>query len=79
MCNLCLILIPLIHSVLSHYLPLDGMPDFNLYPATKHASLALTDTVRGEIAKIKAPIRITVRCNYVLNFFLLFFLCYIYK
>ncbi|XP_018316996.1 farnesol dehydrogenase [Mycetomoellerius zeteki] len=48
-----------INSVLSHYLPLDGMPDFNLYPATKHASLALTDTVRGEIAKIKAPIRIT--------------------
>ncbi|KAG5332154.1 SDR1 dehydrogenase, partial [Acromyrmex charruanus] len=48
-----------INSVLSHYLPLDGMPDFNLYPATKHASLALTNTVRGEIAKIKAPIRIT--------------------
>ncbi|XP_018360949.1 PREDICTED: farnesol dehydrogenase-like [Trachymyrmex cornetzi] len=48
-----------INSVLSHYLPLDDMPDFNLYPTTKHASLALTNTVRGEIAKIKAPIRIT--------------------
>jgi len=76
MYNLCLILISLMFSVLSHYLPLEGMPNFNLYPATKHASLALTNTVRGEIAKIKTPIRITVRlCFELFSCYLFYIIC----
>ncbi|CAL1680682.1 unnamed protein product [Lasius platythorax] len=55
-----------INSVLGHYIPpkscegiIDAAFDFNLYVASKHATVALTHTVRREIADIKPPIRIT--------------------
>ncbi|KAL6261654.1 hypothetical protein P5V15_006742 [Pogonomyrmex californicus] len=53
-----------INSVLGHYLPTNltseyGLSDFNLYPTTKHGTVALTHTVRRELAAVKAPIRIT--------------------
>ncbi|XP_020278899.1 farnesol dehydrogenase-like [Pseudomyrmex gracilis] len=35
---------------------------FNLYSASKHASVALTDTVRREISVLNLPIRITSVC-----------------
>ncbi|XP_011876418.1 PREDICTED: dehydrogenase/reductase SDR family member 11-like [Vollenhovia emeryi] len=63
-----------INSVLGHYLLLnaaDDFPDFNLYPATKHASVALTHVVRRELAVIKAPIRITVSCDHISSFLFL--------
>lgn len=53
-------------SVLGHEIPsgffseIDGCNGWNLYPACKHGNVALTHTVRRELAAIKAPIRITV-------------------
>ncbi|XP_011697947.1 PREDICTED: dehydrogenase/reductase SDR family member 11-like [Wasmannia auropunctata] len=47
-----------ITSVLSHSL-VPASVGGNLYAASKHASLALTHTVRRELAEIKAPIRVT--------------------
>ncbi|XP_071561124.1 farnesol dehydrogenase [Temnothorax nylanderi] len=53
-----------INSVLGHYLltnvsTVGLLADFNLYPASKHGSVALTHVVRRELASVKAPIRIT--------------------
>ncbi|XP_076678717.1 farnesol dehydrogenase isoform X2 [Andrena cerasifolii] len=54
-----------INSVLGHEIPseflseIDGCNGWNLYPACKHGTVALTHTVRRELAAIKAPIRIT--------------------
>ncbi|KAL0116901.1 hypothetical protein PUN28_010046 [Cardiocondyla obscurior] len=49
-----------INSVLGRHLLLTtNMPDFNLYPATKHGSVALTNVVRRELAALQVPIRIT--------------------
>ncbi|XP_076245821.1 farnesol dehydrogenase isoform X2 [Calliopsis andreniformis] len=54
-----------INSVLGHEVPstffsdIDGCNGWNLYPASKHGTVALTHTVRRELAAIKAPIRIT--------------------
>ncbi|XP_077260701.1 farnesol dehydrogenase [Temnothorax americanus] len=54
-----------INSVIGHYLLTNVstvaglLADVNLYPATKHGSVALTHVVRRELASIKAPIRIT--------------------
>ncbi|XP_011697952.1 PREDICTED: dehydrogenase/reductase SDR family member 11-like [Wasmannia auropunctata] len=45
-------------SVAGHYL-IPSVGPMNVYPASKHAALALTQTVRLEIAEIKAPIRVT--------------------
>nr|XP_023021487.1 farnesol dehydrogenase-like [Leptinotarsa decemlineata]XP_023021488.1 farnesol dehydrogenase-like [Leptinotarsa decemlineata] len=46
-----------INSILGHRLPvLEGL---NIYPATKHAVTALTETLRQEINKMKLKIRIT--------------------
>ncbi|XP_012525487.1 farnesol dehydrogenase [Monomorium pharaonis] len=47
-----------INSVLSHYIPFN-FANCNLYPASKHGSIALTHTVRQELAEVKASIRIT--------------------
>ncbi|EFN86974.1 farnesol dehydrogenase isoform X2 [Harpegnathos saltator] len=52
-------------SVLGHEIPakplseIIGCNGWNLYPACKHATVALTHTVRRELAAIKSPIRIT--------------------
>ncbi|CAK9829262.1 Farnesol dehydrogenase [Anthophora retusa] len=54
-----------INSVLGHEIPngflseIDGCNGWNLYPTCKHGTVALTHTVRRELAAIKAPIRIT--------------------
>ncbi|KOC67087.1 Dehydrogenase/reductase SDR family member 11 [Habropoda laboriosa] len=54
-----------INSVLGHEIPsgfpseIDGSNGWNLYPTCKHGTVALTHTVRRELAAIKAPIRIT--------------------
>ncbi|XP_011697953.1 PREDICTED: dehydrogenase/reductase SDR family member 11-like [Wasmannia auropunctata] len=45
-------------SVAGHYL-IPSVGPLNVYSASKHAALALTQTVRLEIAEIKAPIRVT--------------------
>lgn len=50
------------------------MNEYNIYPVTKHASVALTHVIRREIADVKAPIRVTVSCDHISNYFLLFYL-----
>ncbi|OXU21838.1 hypothetical protein TSAR_008619, partial [Trichomalopsis sarcophagae] len=50
------------NSVLSHEIPMgpiDGVDGWNLYPSSKHATLAMTHTVRREISRAGLPIRIT--------------------
>lgn len=37
-----------------------GLNGFNLYPATKHASVALTQTIRNELKDADPKIRVTV-------------------
>jgi hypothetical protein len=75
-----LILILLIFSVLGHYIPFNIDMCFNLYPATKHGSVALTHVVRQELAEIKASIRITVSYDRILIiYFLLFFISMLCK
>lgn len=79
--NLNIILIFLMCSILSHYYFTsisDGVHDFNLYPASKHGSLALTHSVRRELAGIKAPIRITVSGLHIFTFLLFYFLMLFY-
>ncbi|XP_024945123.1 myogenesis-regulating glycosidase isoform X2 [Cephus cinctus] len=51
--------------LLGHEIP-EGVPDvvdgsggWNLYPSCKHATVAMTHTIRRELAKIKVPIRVT--------------------
>ncbi|XP_035728675.1 farnesol dehydrogenase-like [Vespa mandarinia] len=39
-----------------------GHNGWNLYPASKHAAVALTHTVRQELCTIKSPIKITSIC-----------------
>ncbi|XP_017753491.1 PREDICTED: farnesol dehydrogenase-like [Eufriesea mexicana] len=51
-----------INSVLGREIPSSYLLEkdgWNLYPACKHGTVALTHTVRRELAAIKAPIRIT--------------------
>ncbi|KAK0072310.1 hypothetical protein PV325_011567, partial [Microctonus aethiopoides] len=52
-------------SILGHEVPLQGCSEekglngFNIYPSTKHATVALTHTVRRELAADRLPIKIT--------------------
>lgn len=54
-----------VNSLLGHEIPrtyisdAEGCDGWNLYPSCKHATLALTNTVRHELRHLKAPIRIT--------------------
>ncbi|XP_043286522.1 farnesol dehydrogenase-like [Venturia canescens] len=54
-----------INSVVGHEIPERAFSDsiekngFNLYPATKHATVAMTHSLRREIMAAKLPIRIT--------------------
>ncbi|XP_031772291.1 farnesol dehydrogenase-like [Apis florea] len=54
-----------INSVLGRKIPstafseIDGCNGWNLYPTCKHATVALTQSVRQELIDVKAPIRIT--------------------
>lgn len=52
----------------------DPLFEFNIYPATKHGSVALTHVIRRELADIKAPIRVTVSYDHISSYFLLFYL-----
>lgn len=57
-----------INSILGHIIPsgsfsdVEGSNGWNLYPATKHASVALTETVKQELRAVGVPIRITSIC-----------------
>lgn len=50
-----------ISSVLGHRIPDLPVPLFNVYPASKYALTAITQTVRQELAFQKANIKLTVR------------------
>ncbi|XP_015436496.1 PREDICTED: farnesol dehydrogenase-like [Dufourea novaeangliae] len=56
------------NSILGHEMPsrtlseLDGCNGWHLYPACKHGSVALTESVRRELAAVKAQIRVTSIC-----------------
>lgn len=55
----------IVNSVLGHEIPMgsisetEGCNGWNIYPACKHATVALTHTVRRELAAVQAKIRIT--------------------
>ncbi|XP_051166471.1 farnesol dehydrogenase-like [Leptopilina boulardi] len=57
-----------INSALGHIIPESGLSEkegcngWNLYPACKHATVAMTECVRNEIKAAKLPIRITGIC-----------------
>lgn len=54
---------PIIISILGHEIPTNKLLDtsgFNLYPTCKHATVAMTHSIRRELAEAKLPIRITV-------------------
>ncbi|XP_018393753.1 PREDICTED: farnesol dehydrogenase-like [Cyphomyrmex costatus] len=48
-----------LNSIVSHHRMPNDLIECNMYFSSKHASLALTNTVRREVSKIKAPIRVT--------------------
>lgn len=50
-----------ISSVAGHLIPRFPEPTFNIYPATKHAVRALTESLRLELCHLKTKIKVTVR------------------
>jgi NADP+-dependent farnesol dehydrogenase len=50
-----------INSLLGHQIPfVPNLPSFNIYPATKHAVTALTESLRQELLVSGSKIRVTV-------------------
>lgn len=47
-----------INSILGHRVAVE--PKLNVYPATKHAVTALTETLRQELNSLKSKIKVTV-------------------
>lgn len=54
-----------INSVTGHYIP--KIPKHNIYPATKHAVTALTETLRYDLTAVGSKIKITVRACFKSN------------
>lgn len=54
-----------INSVLGHQVL--QVPNFNVYPASKFAVTALTETLRRELLELGSKIKITVRDNFILQ------------
>lgn len=52
----------LINSIAGHKVASSGgrSPGFNVYPASKHAVTALTESLRQELVYLKSKIRVTV-------------------
>ncbi|CAG9861410.1 unnamed protein product [Phyllotreta striolata] len=48
-----------INSVVGHTVPVLPKPAFNVYPASKHAVTALTETLRQELIHLDSPIKVT--------------------
>ena len=53
-----------INSVVGHSIPNIGTPVFNIYPASKHAVTALTETLRQELVFLKSKVKITVSFSF---------------
>lgn len=49
----------IVYSVLGHMVPPPGLVAFNVYPATKFAVTALSETLKNEL--VGSNIRVTVR------------------
>lgn len=49
-----------INSVVGHGVPKTPNPNLNVYPASKHAVTALTESLRQELVFLKSKIRVTV-------------------
>lgn len=47
-----------VNSVAGHYVP--RLPNYNIYPATKYAVTALTETLRQDLCSIGSKIKVTV-------------------
>lgn len=47
------------YSVVGHSVPNTGNPQFNVYPASKHAVTALTESLRQELNFLKTKIKVT--------------------
>lgn len=55
-----------INSVVGHYVPhIPFYPTLNIYPASKHAVTALTETLRQDLNKLQSKIKVTVSVLYV--------------
>lgn len=50
-----------LNSVAGHYVPNMPEPNFNVYPASKFAVTALTESLRQELRFLKTSIKITVK------------------
>lgn len=48
------------NSVVGHYIPMMTEPLLNVYPASKFAVTALTETLRQELRYYKSKIKVTV-------------------
>ncbi|CAH1111885.1 unnamed protein product [Psylliodes chrysocephalus] len=48
-----------INSVVGHQVPVLPKPNFNVYPASKHAVTALTETLRQELCYNHSPIKVS--------------------
>lgn len=54
--------IVLMNSVVGHYVPCLPKPNFNVYPASKFAVTALTESLRQELRFHELGIKVTVSC-----------------
>lgn len=57
-----------INSIAGHSVP--PLPNYNVYPASKHAVTALTETLRQELTKLGSNIRVSVRMTLFFYHFL---------
>lgn len=48
-----------INSIAGHSVP--PLPNYNVYPASKYAVTALTETLRQELTKMDSKIKVSVR------------------
>lgn len=58
----------LLNSILGHRIPEVPVPLFGVYPASKYAITAISQTIRRELAYHKASIKVTVCSLNVYNF-----------
>lgn len=57
-----------INCICGHYVPI--LPNNNMYPASKHAVTAMTETLRQELFQQGIKIKVSVRKAFFVNYFL---------
>lgn len=59
-----------INSIAGHYVPQLSKPVLNVYPASKYAVTALTETLMHELRSQGSKIKVTVRKTFLISKFL---------